>query len=264
MGNARLSKTHLAILIGLLLNFSGALAAQNTGERATRGQFYANNPVGTIAWVPHANSRHAATTLRSVRVLGDTQCYQLPPQEIYWFVMNHRNVARAGEASFAAIRIEYDTGTDENFVHIYRNGGWYRDGRRLGGYFERSSARIDLTASQFVDMHTRPEGGFPPDRLSRVQESTDGFHAQIVRNGPSSWDQAYLLGWASNGEIEIDRLSIRLLRFSAMARNSSNHPVLFQLRRGNADGARITVDVPRFRSSQSRIVREICFEPSHC
>lgn len=226
--------------------------------------FFETTPFASLGWVYNSPTRERAKSDRKVWDLSDGICTELPSQPSYWFVLNHRNPANVGAVGYFAIRIIYESESNEavmpRALHLFRNANWYRsDGTQEKKDFERRPDSHELDVDSFAKLHE--EGDANAARV-KLESFVGAWHMMPEATGPSSWDERSFYGRPIRLSLTrevVSGVSARLVRFTATDATTSPEPVLFWLSSENATAATILVDTPNISSEGARSAYRVVF-----
>lgn len=207
------------------------------------GEFFSETSAGTVAFLPGSVTSRAAQRAWTFDALLHDGSYRLPPQQVCWFMVNHRDTGRApGTVSYVAVQAalfrEYPF-TDT--LLLYRNANWYRPGDRRFAEVQRTF-RVD--PEEFLRRHDADDVA-GVDQLVGMR-----WHARAWQSRWDSWARKEY--WHENLE-RLGSTAFRsrfqptlpeayhmnyqsyLLRFETTRRVTTERPVVFKIRCSDAD-----------------------------
>lgn len=255
-----------SILMAFLLVLAGS--GQAYSRDLHRALFYNDTPFGSLAWVKNAQTRNAARTRYKIEDLTPERCVDLPRSGSQWFLINHSdsNISEKKIGYFSIIII-YSFSEDnlvisnQNYgLYLQRNSGWYSGSNKIDS-FDLDPSRISMKIEEFIDIHNATEGK-EDESLEYLNKKIGVWHASLVGDGPTSWQDRYLYGARLRAYLtpDVKAISARLVRFMAIDGSSSRDPVLFWLDPIGANSAIILVDAPRQENVGARRVYSVRFD----
>jgi hypothetical protein len=236
-------------LLAVLVNGTCACFAQSATSMH-RGLFYENRPFGALAFIKDTYSKPAAQAAQRVLDLSQSSCVQLPLQSEYWFLINHQNVARAGESGFFAIKIHAHAPSIEptDDLRIHRTAGFVDGNGRPLPEITKDPSELSIGAKTFTTLHDDSTG----DEQSRLRNLVRGigeWHAQPDRGRPSSWSNRRIFADRRAIDVASDEkliLGARLMKFTTIASTLSVSPMVFSFNPSGMRSFRISISAPSF------------------
>lgn len=242
----------MRIPILLLLVFTGAADCfAQEPPSMHRGLFWSGRPFGALGFLSGSYSYSSANGNQRVVDLSGNACVSLPAQSEYWFILNHRNDARAGELGFFAIAISARSPSQEptDDLRIHRNAGWVdASGRRLPEVIGDPS-NLKIGADRFVELHTDSIDSSEESRRLELAQGIGEWHANPDQQSTSSWSARRTfatnpaLARKSNEKLI---LGARLLKFNAGSSGFSTRPMVFGFNPSGMGSFKVSVSAPGF------------------
>lgn len=226
--------------------FSATVAlSQSRGEKMSKPYFFVNENFGSIALIDGANSRFEGDNLRDYTYFeSEGQCYLIPEQDRYRFVINHRLPSESPKEWFSFVTIVYHEEGNGEFIALYRNGGWLSEnGEELGQYYG-DSHELGLSPRHFVDLHIKHETNRERNEAKReFNEIAGKFHGKLRRTSLNSWSLAPRMAAPLHSDFpDLKFLSVNLYKYTITKKRASKDPVDFV--------------VPRYKASKFTIIAE--------
>lgn len=236
----------VTMMFGLLS--ASAVQADASMHRAL---FLARSPFASLGFLKSVYSKSAAQNNQRVVDLSGLSCVQLPYQSEYWFIINHRNEARAGESGFFAITLSARAPSIEptDDLRVYRSSGWIDGSGRSLPELNKDPSQLSIGAKNFAALHDDGHVESEPSRLQALTRGVGEWHAKPDQTRESSWANRRIFADKRAVESAPNEkliLGARLLKFSAIDSNISISPMVFGFNPSGMRSFRISLSAPGF------------------
>ncbi|WP_417594944.1 hypothetical protein [Parasphingorhabdus sp.] len=254
----------LAVIAGCQ---SASLSAQSRGEKMNKPFFFVNEEFGALALIDGAKTVKQGNVFRDYTFFEDKhECYIIPKQDKYRFVLNHRLPEEAGTEWFSFVSIIYDSNRETDFLSLMRNSKWLDDEGRSLKYYYKNSYDIGISPSEFINLHLRhksiEEHVNAREEFNRIAGK---FHGKLRRSGMNSWSFApRMVGRIHNSNPHPKLMSVRLYRYLITDKYASRNPVDFAVFRNGTRRFKIIAETARENGPPETVERTFAISKQDC
>lgn len=212
----------VAFIVGAFLTPVRAFGQLQPQMLFSRYEFF-RRPAGTVAFLPGIERESNVRYARRFGLLPQSGRYELPQQERYCFLVNHRLPEKSGEPSYlGVVALSQLHGPDRRPVSLYRNDGWFRPNDDTFARWNNRNKILSIDVADFFTAHSRFTS---PDSIDQeFQYKWHGWYKEDEDG--NSWidrEEWFMDTWEDNENNM--RLDAMLLKFRFTSKQSSDQLV---------------------------------------